>query len=119
MNFERGIDPKEAIGIGKKANPIVLRAIEEIYPGWPGNSHKLNFVHGRKLLDDICNSESESEVLFNLLNRKIMLVFSNEDKTNIKYMWRKWVQYEGFKCRIPEFLNPENVSGFRNRIYPL
>ncbi len=31
MRFERGLDPKEAMGIGRKANPIQIFRIEELH----------------------------------------------------------------------------------------
>ena len=108
MNFERGIDPKQAIGIGREANPKLIRGIEETFPR-PEDSYRMDIVHGRKLLINICGS-SKTEALFNLQDRSIMLVFFNGDRTNITQMGGEWVSYGGLKLKIPEFLKPEGAS---------
>ena len=109
VNFERGQKPMVSLGIGKEANPIRIFEVKE-YHHSQGKIvvEEYPLFNAQNLLRSICEG-SESEVLFNMQDRNIMLVDHRGNSRDIKHMWGEWICLPGFTFRIPEFLKPEGA----------
>lgn len=101
MNFERGKEVKEALGIEKTANTWWGESVYETLEDW---HRQLNITKQSKVADIL---EEMAEGRYIRRRNQYFFVLRHSKSLGVKYVERKelygeWISYEGELFKIPE-----------------
>lgn len=113
VNFERGLDPKASMGIGKAANPLIITSVEEEY--WEGGrvqSNKDVEKADQNTWMNPIDDPVEIDYLFNNWEKTIDPFYGfwyQDPDDEEEYIWAhpselegEWVEWSGNKYYIPK-----------------
>ena len=113
INFERGLDPKASMGIGKASNPLIITSVEEEY--WDGGRVQSNEDVEKADQNTWMNSIDdpvEIDYLFNNWAKVIDPFYGfwyQDPDDEEEYIWAhpselegEWIEWSGNKYYIPK-----------------